>query len=107
MSLETDKSAPAPASSSSSHGSSWTSISLHDALRKGTVVMKENTDGKADCWNKFRLLETSSGDAIFGWAACVDCYSCMIFKSQSADGKTKQYGTKNMTDHMKSCACLR
>jgi len=64
MSLETDKSAPAPASSSS-HGSSWTSISLHDALRKGTVVMKENTDGKADCWNKFRLLETSSGDAIF------------------------------------------
>lgn len=103
MSLETDKSAPAPASSSS-HGSSWTSISLHDALRKGTVVMKENTDGKADCWNKFRLLETSSGDAIFGWAACVDCYSCMIFKSQSADGKTKQYGTKNMTDHMKSCA---
>jgi len=101
MSVEANKSTPAPMSSLDS---SWTSISLQDALRKGTVVMKENADGKADCWKKFRLLETNSGDAIFGWAACVDCYSCIMFKSRPADGKTKLYGTKNMTDHMKSCA---
>jgi hypothetical protein len=83
--------------------SSWTCESLREALRKGTVVLKDNTDGKADCWKKFKLLETADGDSVFGWAACVDCFCCLMFKSKSADGTVKLYGTRNMTDHMKSC----
>ena len=35
----------------------WTSESLGAALRKGKIKMKENTDGKANCWKKFYLVE--------------------------------------------------
>ena len=38
----------------------------------------------------------------FGWAACVDCLRCVMFKSKLPDGTVKLYGTKNMVDHMKS-----
>lgn len=82
---------------------SWTSESLRDAIRKGLAVLKENVDGKADRWKKFRLVETVDGDSICGWAACVDCLCCIMFKSKSADGSVKPYGTKNMCDHVKSC----
>jgi len=82
---------------------SWTSESLRDALRKGTAILKDNTDGKADCWKRFKLVETADGESIFGWAACSDCLCCMLFKSISSNGAVKLYGTKNMTDHTKSC----
>lgn len=83
---------------------SWTAESLHVAIIKGSVVLKPNDDGKAECWKKFRLLETADRVNIFGWAACVDCSSCMLFKTRSDDGKVKLFGTKNMRDHLKSCA---
>jgi hypothetical protein len=82
---------------------SWTSDSLQQALRKGTVVLKNNPDGKADCWKKFKLVETAEGQSVFGWAACADCLCCIMFKSKAVDGIVKLYGTKNMTDHTKSC----
>jgi hypothetical protein len=82
---------------------SWTSDSLREALRKGTVVLKDNVDGKAECWKKFKLVHTADGTSVFGWAACADCLCCIMFKSKSADGTVKLYGTKNMADHMKSC----
>jgi hypothetical protein len=66
-------------------------------------VLKENADGKADCWRKFRLIETTGGEPIFGWAACADCYCCIVYKCKAGDGTVKLYGTKNMTDHMKTC----
>jgi hypothetical protein len=85
---------------------SWTSDSLQLAIRKGTVVLKDNEDGKSECWKKFKLVETADGQchqSIFGWAACTDCFSCIMFKSKAHDGTVKLYGTKNMADHMKSC----
>jgi hypothetical protein len=81
----------------------WTADSVRDAIRKRNAVLKENPDGKADCWRKFRLVETTDGEPVFGWAACADCYCCVIYKSQAGDGTVKLYGTKNMTDHMKTC----
>jgi len=41
---------------------------------------------------------------IFGWAVCTDCYSCLMYKSKTADGSVKLYGTTNMTDHAKHCS---
>jgi len=83
--------------------SSWTSDSLQLALRQGKVVVKDNNDGKAECWKKFKLVETADGLSVFGWAACADCFCCIMFKSKAPDGSVKLYGTKNMVDHMKSC----
>ena len=45
---------------------SWTSDSLRVAFRKGTVVLKDNADGKAEFWKKFKLVETTDGKSIFG-----------------------------------------
>jgi hypothetical protein len=50
----------------------WTADSLRDAIRTRNAVLKENVEGKADCWRKFRLIENTDGEPIFGWAACVD-----------------------------------
>ena len=83
-------------------GSLWTADSLRDAIRKKNAVLKENVDGKADCWRQFRLVETTDGESIFGWAACSNCYCCIVYKCQ-ADGIVKHYGTKILTDHMKIC----
>ena len=60
--------------------SSWTSDSLQLALRQGKVVVKDNNDGKAECWKKFKLVETADGLSVFGWAACADCFCCIMFK---------------------------
>jgi hypothetical protein len=81
----------------------WTNESLKEAVRKDQVKLKENKDGKAACWKKFSLVETKNGSLIFGWAVCVDCRCCVMFKSKLSDGSIKNYGTTNMTDHMKSC----
>ena len=46
----------------------WNSDVLSDAVRKGQVTMKENVDGKADCWKQFRLAVDEDESVIFGWA---------------------------------------
>ena len=76
---------------------------VYEAVRKGTVTLKDNADGKSDCWIKFKLVETADGASVFGWAASADCQCSIKFKSKSVDGTVKLYGTKNMSDHMKSC----
>ena len=85
----------------------WISESLKDAVRKGEVILKENKDRKATCWTKFRLAETADGCAIFGWAVCIDCHYCVMFKSMSTEGTVTSYGTTNMTDHLQSCFASR
>jgi len=69
----------------------------------GQVNLKENTEGKAACWKKFRLVETDDKKILFGWAVCADCHTCIMFKSRTSDGSIKLYGTTNMTDHAKNC----
>ena len=85
----------------------WISESLKDTVRKGEVILKENKDGKATCWTKFPLSETADGCAIFGWAVCIQCHCCVMFKSISTEGMVKSYGTTNMTDHLQSCFASR
>ena len=85
----------------------WTSESLKDAVSKGKVILKENKDGKATCWTKFRLAETADGCAIFGWAVRIDCHCCVMFKSMSTEGTVKSYGTTNMTNHLQPCFASR
>ena len=84
---------------------SWTADSLRRAIQLGTAVLKQNPGGKSDCWRKFRLIETDEGEPIFGWAACVDCSTstCLLFKMKGEEGTVKFYGTKNLTDHSKTC----
>jgi len=81
----------------------WTADILRDAIRTRNAVLKENVEGKVDCWRKFRLIENTDGEPIFGWAACADCYCCIVYKCKAGNGTVKLYGTKNMTDHMKTC----
>ena len=81
----------------------WTSDSLKEAIRKKQVIIKENKTGKAACWKKFHYAETTDGIPVFGWAVCIDCDCCIMFKSKLPDGSIKQYGATNMTDHMKIC----
>lgn len=50
--------------------------------------LKENRDDKSDCCRKFRLIETAVGDPC-GWAACVNCLSCLLFTVQFEDGTVK------------------
>lgn len=83
---------------------SWTADSLRRAIQLGAAVLKQNPDGKSDCWRKFRLIETAEGEPIFGWAACVDCSTCLLFKMKGEEGTVKLYGTKNLTDHSKTCS---
>jgi hypothetical protein len=70
---------------------SWTPDSLQQALRKGTVVLKVNTDGKVDCWKKFKLVENSDGQSMFVWAACADCLCCIVYESKTPDGTVELY----------------
>ena len=62
----------------------WISESLGDALRKGKIKMKENTDGKANCWKKIYLVENVDGILVYGWAVCKDCNCFMMYKSKLA-----------------------
>jgi len=82
---------------------SWTAQRVCESVRKGELNLKENSDGKADCWQKFRLVENVDGKILFGWAVCVECSACIKYKSKTSDGSVKLYGTKNMTDHAKHC----
>ena len=50
----------------------WTSESLRGAVRRGPVILKDNADGKSDCWIKLKLVETADGASVFGWAASAD-----------------------------------
>jgi hypothetical protein len=52
-------------------------------------------------------IEIAVGEQMSGWAACANCSSCLLFKSRSDDGSIRLYGTKNMTDQMKSCTAAR
>ena len=45
---------------------------VYEAVRKGTVTLKDNADGKSDCWIKFKLVEPADGASVFGWAASAD-----------------------------------
>jgi len=81
----------------------WRADTTREAVRKGKLTLKENAEGKASCWQKFRLAETDDKKILFRWAICVDCYATIMCKSQTCDGSVKLYGTKNMTDHAKRC----
>jgi hypothetical protein len=83
----------------------WNSDVLRDAVRKEQVTKKENVNGKADCWKKFRLAVDEDESVTFCWAVCNDCNCCIMYKTKSEDGSgsVKLYRTTNMVDHMKSC----
>ena len=57
--------------SSSKPSQFWTSDSLCKPILNGSVFLKANTDGKADCWKNFGFVETANSEEIFGWAACI------------------------------------
>jgi hypothetical protein len=83
---------------------SCTADSLRRAIQLGTAVLKQNPDGKSDCWRKFRLIETAEGEPIFVWAACVDFSTWLLLKMKGEEGTVKLYGTKNLKDHSKTCS---
>ena len=51
----------------------------------------------------FRIVyDESSGEEVFGYACCVTCKTCLLYK-KLVDGTEKSMGTKNLLDHLKHC----
>lgn len=69
-----------------------------------TLFPKENV--RSLVWKKFRGIFNECGEEIFGVSCCNSCYTCIRYKTIK-NGKIKDFGTRNLKDHILNCGVPR